>query len=210
MTRLKSVSPLLAVPAVLALAAAVCAAWFGWSWLSAAHSASLAQARTRDTVLAQAEQGVLNFNTLNYHNAAQGLRIWEASSTGQLHSSLSQNLSEEVTLVQQHKTVTTAKILDGAVTQLATGPGTATVMVAVAVTVAPATGKPFTEAEREVAQLSRTPSGWKISGLGYPPGTSGGGAAPTAPVSPSPGATPGPSSAPAPSAAPAPSGSPTP
>jgi Mce-associated membrane protein len=157
--------------ALLAAAAAACAGWFGWSWQTAAHSASLATARARDVVLASAEQSVLNFNTLNYHQASAGLRLWLDSSTGTLHTQLSQNLQQEVQLVQQKKTITTAKVLDGAVTQLDDGAGTASVMVAVSVTVTPATGSPFTERESEVGQLTRTPSGWLLSSLGYPSGT---------------------------------------
>lgn len=180
--------PVVAVMTVLAVAAAVCAGWFGWSWLSAARSGSLAEARTRDIVLQQAEQAVLNFNTLNYHHAAQGLRIWLASSTGSLHSGLSQNLQQETKLVQERKTITTARILDGAVTQLAPAAGTATVIVAVEVTVTPASGSPFQESESEVGQLSRTSSGWKLSALGYPAGTPGAGSSP----SPAPSASPTP------------------
>jgi Mce-associated membrane protein len=178
--------PVLAAMTVLALAAVACAGWYGWSWLSAAHSGSLSEARTRDVVLQQAEQGVLNFNTLNYHQAARGLQVWLASSTGELHSELSQNLSQEVQLVEQRKTITTARILDGAVTQLATGPGTATVMVGVEVTVTPAKGSPVVESESEVGQLARTGSGWKLSALGYPPGTSGASPSPSPSSSASP------------------------
>jgi Mce-associated membrane protein len=169
----RSRNPLLASAALLAAASAACAGWFGWSWYQAAHSDTLADARARDAVLQDAEQGVLDFNTLNYHNAAAGLRLWLDSSTGTLHSQLSQNLRQEVSLVQGKRTITTAKILDGAVTQLDTGAGTASVMVAVAVTVTPAKGAPFTERESEVGQLSRTPSGWKLSALGYPSAPAG-------------------------------------
>jgi Mce-associated membrane protein len=166
-------NPVLAAATLLAVAAAACAGWFGWSWYQAAHSATLADARTRDAVLQSAEQAVLNFNTLDYRHASAGLRLWLDSSTGTLHSQLSQDLKQEVQLVQGKKTITTAKILDGAVTQLDTGAGTASVMVAVAVTVTPAKGSPFTERESEVGQLSSTPSGWKLSALGYPSAASG-------------------------------------
>lgn len=158
----------LAVATTLAVAAAACAGWFGWSWHSAAHSPALANARARDAVLADAEQSVLNFNTLDYHQASAGLSLWLASSTGTLHSQLSQSLKQEVQLVQQKKTITTAKILDGAVTQLDTDAGTASVMVAVNVIVTPSKGSPFTERESEIGQVTRTSSGWKLSSLGYP------------------------------------------
>ncbi len=70
--------------------------------------------------------------------------------------------------MQGKKTITTAKILDAAVTQLDTAAGTASVMVAVDVTVTPSKGSPFTERESEIGQLTRTASGWKLSALGYP------------------------------------------
>jgi Mce-associated membrane protein len=158
----------LAVALVLAVGAAACATWFGWSWYTASHSTPLADARARDAALQDAEQSVLNFNTLDYRQASSGLNLWLDSSTGTLHSQLSQNLQQEVKLVQSRKTITTAKILDGAVTQLDVGAGTATVMVAVDVTVSPAKGSPFTERESEVGQLTRTSSGWRLSSLGYP------------------------------------------
>jgi Mce-associated membrane protein len=158
----------LAVISVLAVAAAACAVWFGWSWYSASHSSVLAAARSRDAALADAEQSVLNFNTLDYHQASAGLNLWLDSSTGALHSQLSKNLQQEITLVRSKQTMTTAKILDGAVTQLSESAGTATVMVAVAVTVTPAKGSPFTERESEVGQLTRTSSGWLLDSLGYP------------------------------------------
>jgi Mce-associated membrane protein len=188
-----SPTPLLAAAGTLAVAAAACAGWFGWSWYSDGHSPALAGARARDVVLQDAEQSVLNFNTLDYRQASSGLHLWLASSTGALHSQLAQNLQQEVTLVQGKKTITTAKILDGAVTQLDTGARTASVMVAVDVTVTPAKGGPFTERESEVGQLTRTSSGWKLSSLGYPnassssaPGTSGTAPAPSPAASPAP------------------------
>jgi len=158
----------LAAATALAVAAAACAGWFGWSWYSAAHSSALANARARDIVLQDAEQAVLNFNTLNYHQAPAGLQLWLDSSTGTLHSQLAADLQEEVKLVQGKKTITTAKILDGAVTQLDITGGTASVMIAVNVTVTPSKGSSFTEREGEVGQLTRTASGWKLSSLGYP------------------------------------------
>jgi len=173
-------NPLIAAGTALAIVAMACAAWFGWSWYHAAHSTSLGYAKTRDVVLSAAEQGVLNFNTLDYRNASQGLRLWLSSSTGTLHSELAQDLSQEVTLVQQRKTITSAKILDAAVTQLDTSSGTASVMVAVSVTITPASSSPYTEQESEIGQLTDTASGWKLSALGYPDGS-----APTASPSPS-------------------------
>jgi Mce-associated membrane protein len=189
---------LLAVTSVLAAASVLCAAWFGWSWYSAAHSGSLSYARTRDAVLASAQQAVLNFNTLDYRSPAPGLRLWLASSTGSLHTQISQNLQQEISLVKQRKTITTARVLDIAVTQLDVNAGTATVMAAVNVTVT-GTGQPFTEHESELGSLTRTASGWKLSALGYPQGASG--ATPSVPSASAP-----PSHSPSPTPSPTPRG----
>jgi Mce-associated membrane protein len=158
----------LAVMTTLAVAAAASAGWFGWSWLSAANSSSLAEAQVRDTVLQQAEQGVVKISTLDYRDAARGMRVWLASSTGKLHADLAKNEQQELKLFEKDKTITTAKTLEGAVTKLAVGPGTATVMVVVEVTVTQSgqTGSP--EADSEVAQLTRGRSGWKLSSLTGP------------------------------------------
>ncbi|HEY1705379.1 MAG TPA: hypothetical protein VGG75_37295 [Trebonia sp.] len=163
---------LLTAAGVLTVAAAACAAWFGYSWYGDAHSTALATASARDVVLADAEQGVLNFNTLDYRKAPAGLQLWLESSTGTLHSQLAQSLSEETSLVQSKKETTSAKVLDGAVTQLNASAGTAIVIVAVNVTVTPATGKAVSERESEVGQLTRTSSGWKLSSLGFPDASS--------------------------------------
>jgi Mce-associated membrane protein len=174
-----------ALAGALTVAAAACAAWFGYSWYSDAHSTALATASARDAVLADAEQGVLNFNTLDYRRASAGLRLWLESSTGTLHSQLARSLSEETSLVQSKKEITSAKVLDGAVTQLNTNAGTATVIVAVNVTVTPATGKTVSERESEVGQLARTSSGWKLSSLGFPDASSSPGSSAPATSTPS-------------------------
>jgi Mce-associated membrane protein len=165
-------NPVVTVAATLAVAALVAAAWFGWSWYSAAHSSSLAYDRTRDSMLQAADQAVINFNTLNYKSPQTGLQLWLSSSTGSLRSQISQAMSTEVQTIQQRKTVTTARILDSAVTQLDTDAGTGTVMLAVAVTVDESGSSPFTRQESEVGTLADTSAGWKLSGLSYPSGSS--------------------------------------
>jgi Mce-associated membrane protein len=174
---------LLATMTALAVAAAACAGWFGFSWLSAANSGSLAEAQTRDTVLQQAEQGVVKLNTLDYRDAGQSLRVWLASSTGKLHAELAKKQQQEMKLAVKDKTITTAKVLGGAVTQLAVGPGTATVMLSIEITV---TGSAEPEAENVIGKLTRGPSGWKLSSLSSPPGVAAAGTSPSPSSSPSP------------------------
>lgn len=161
--------PVLPVATVLVLIAAACAAYFGWSWYTAAHDDSLAYSRDRDTVLRAGEQGVQNMNTLDYRKVDQGLTAWEESSTGDLHQQLVQGRAQFAAQVRQAKTITTAKILDGAVTELDDRAGKASMIVAVQITVTPPAGAPTTKPSRMRAQLTRTPSGWKLSALGQAP-----------------------------------------
>jgi Mce-associated membrane protein len=158
--------PVLLVATVLVVLAAACAAYFGWSWFGAAHDDSLAYSRDRDTVLRAAEQGVQNMNTLDYRKVDQGMTAWEDSSTGALHQELVQGRGQFTSQVQLAKTITTAKILDGAVTELDDHAGKAGAIVAVQITVTPPKGTPTTKQSRMRAELTRTPSGWKLSALG--------------------------------------------
>jgi Mce-associated membrane protein len=161
--------PVLLVAAVLALAAALAAAWTGWSWYGAAHDGDAAFARARDTVLAAGEQAVQNMNTLDHSDLAHGLDVWEASTTGDLHSQLVQGRDDFVKQVQLAQTDSTAKVLSGAVTELDTRAGKASVMVALRITVHAPKSQPSVKESRLLGELTRTPAGWKLSALGQAP-----------------------------------------
>jgi Mce-associated membrane protein len=161
--------PLLATALVLAVLAAAFAGWAGWSWYSAAHSGPPASAQLRDQVLQAGEQAVQNFNTLDYRKVAQGLSLWEQSSTGTLHDEITAGRAQFTRQIQQTKTVTTARILDGALTSLNARAGTASIIVAVQITVTPPSGSPATKQSRLAGRLTRTPAGWKLSALGQVP-----------------------------------------
>jgi Mce-associated membrane protein len=162
-------NPLLATALVLAVLAAAFAGWAGWSWYSAAHSGPPASAQLRDQVLQAGEQAVQNFNTLDYRKVTQGLSLWEQSSTGTLHDEITAGRAQFTRQIQQTKTVTTARILDGALTSLNARTGTASIIVAVQITVTPASGSPATKQSRLAGRLTRTPAGWKLSALGQVP-----------------------------------------
>lgn len=165
----RPLNPLLAVSVALLVVAAACAAWFGWSWLSAASSATVGVAETRDQALQAGEQEILNLNTLDYRTVHQGLASWLASSTGRLHGYFAANQAAFAKDVIRTKAVTTSKILDAALTRLNVGAGTATIIAAVEVTVIPSAGGPTVKTESEQGQLTRTPAGWKLSFLTIPP-----------------------------------------
>jgi Mce-associated membrane protein len=161
--------PLLATALVLAVLAAAFAGWASWSWYSAAHAGPPASAELRDQVLQAGEQAVQNFNTLDYRKVAQGLNLWEQSSTGTLHDEIAAGRAQFIQQIQQTKTVTTARILDGALTSLNARAGTASLIVAVQITVTPASGSPVTKQSRLAGRLTRVPGGWKLSALGQVP-----------------------------------------
>jgi Mce-associated membrane protein len=158
--------PPLGAMIILAVLATGCAGWFGWSWYDASHDDSLAYSRTRDDVLRAGEQAIQNLNTLDYRNVDQGLALWAGSTTGDLHQQIEQGRAQFEQQVRAAKTRSTARVLDGAVTELDDRTGKASVIVAVQITVTPATGRPTTKLSRLKGQLTRTPSGWQLSALG--------------------------------------------
>ncbi|GAA3046810.1 nuclear transport factor 2 family protein [Kitasatospora albolonga] len=146
------------------------AAWGGWSWYAAAHDRTGELARARDQVLAAGEQAVQNLNTLDHAALAPGLDLWERSTTGELHAQLVQGRGEFEKQVQQAQSTTTARVLDGAVTELDERTGQAAVMVAVRITVRTAKEtQPTSKDSRMLARLTRTAEGWKLSALGQAP-----------------------------------------
>jgi Mce-associated membrane protein len=148
-------------------AATVFAAVSGWAWLSAPRAS--AAAPVRDAALRAGEQAVLNFNTMDYRHVGRDLGLWAQSSTGALHRQIVAGRTDFEQHVRQAQTVTTAKILDGALTSLNVHAGTARIIVAVQLTVTPAHGARVAKQSRLVGELTRTPAGWKLSALGQVP-----------------------------------------
>jgi Mce-associated membrane protein len=159
--------PLIVTASALLAAAVVFAAFSGWAWLSAPRAS--AAAPIRDEALRAGEQAVLNFNTLDYRHVDQGLSLWAQSSTGPLHRQVVAGRTVFEQQVRQARTVTTAKILDTALSSLNTDTGRARIIVALQITVVPATGMPVTKQSRLTGELNRTPTGWKLSTLGQVP-----------------------------------------
>jgi Mce-associated membrane protein len=173
---------LLVVSIGLLAVAAVCAGFFGWRWQDSRSAAtgtgggSAGGSRSSQLVqevLRQGEQDVQDFNTLSYQNLSQGLSNWQNSSTGTLRTETTSGWSSFAKEVTKLKTVTTATILDAALTSLNQQNGTAGIIVALQVTVTPAKGSAATKRSRLEGTLTKTSSGWKLSSLGeVPVGTS--------------------------------------
>jgi Mce-associated membrane protein len=163
--------PLLVVSIGLVVIAAVCAGWFGWSWHESPASASPSAAGSGvvDLALKQGEQDVQAFNTLSYKDLAGGLSRWQTASTGVLRQETTQGWSGFAKRVSKAKTVTTATILDAALTALDQQKHTASIIAAVQITVTPATGSAATKRNRLQGTLTQTAAGWKLSSLSVVP-----------------------------------------
>jgi Mce-associated membrane protein len=157
----------------------VCALIFGGLWFFSARSDSVNTANEREAVLNAAKQGVINFTSLDYNHAAQGLANWQASSTGGLAQEFTQGktLQQYEQILKQDKIVLTGQVEAATVTDLQ--PTSATALVYVLVT-----GKFGTTAQTPTylpiaCGLVLTNGQWKISSIGEPnnpfTGTSGSG-----------------------------------
>ncbi|ASY31462.1 MULTISPECIES: nuclear transport factor 2 family protein [unclassified Streptomyces] len=161
--------PLLLAALALTLVAGGFAAWAGWSWYGAAHDDGPSYAAARDDALEAGEQAVQNLNTLDHAHFARGLDLWESSTTGDLHSQLVKGRDAFEEQVRTARTVSTAKVLDGAVTELDERAGKARVMVALRVTVRASGQKTTDKDSRMLGELTRTRGTWKLSALGQAP-----------------------------------------
>ncbi|MEU5884807.1 hypothetical protein [Spirillospora sp. NPDC047279] len=161
--------PVGVVAIVLVSIAALAALWSGWSWYGAEHDDSLAYSRLRDQALQSGEQAVQNLNTLDYRTLDASLRSWQDSTTGKMNSDIVQGRATFEQQTQQAKTVTRARILESAITELDAHAGRARVIVAVEIVVTPPSGAPATKRDRHIAELTRTSAGWKVSALGPAP-----------------------------------------
>ncbi|MFD0856343.1 hypothetical protein ACFQ07_29150 [Actinomadura adrarensis] len=150
---------------VMVAVALVAAGWFGWSWYSAAHDDSLHYSQSRDEVLRVGEQAMQNLNTLDYRSLDSGLKLWQDSSTNELYQEIVRGRAELERAVKQAKTITSAKVLDAAVTELDEHAGKASVIVGLQVTVTPPQGDPAIKKTRMIGELTRTSTGWKLSAV---------------------------------------------
>lgn len=160
---------LLRAAVALAAVAALFAAAGGRSWYSAAHDGERRYSLLREEVLRTGAQAVQNLNTLDYRNVDQGLALWQDSATDTLYQQLSQGGTAFREEISKARTVSTAKVTEGAVAELDERAGKARLLFAVQLTVIPAEGDTVVKRLREVAELTRTPTGWKLSALGQAP-----------------------------------------
>lgn len=155
--------PVRDVLVALATVALLAAAWFGWTWWSAAHDEQLSLARERDRVLAEVSTALVTLNTIDHRTAQQDVDNWIAATAGQLHDDLSGDRQLQLDRAAGTRSVAEASLLKAAVTELDAVTGTARLVAVLDVQVA-TKGEPATSRRsRLTVEAQRTSDGWKVS-----------------------------------------------
>lgn len=161
-------NPLLAWLTLTTAFVLLCALVFGALWIFALNSNTRAKTQVRQQVLNAAEQGAINFTTLDYNHIQQSLDNWTNSSTGNLSQQFTsgQTVSAFETLMKQNKVVTSGHVQDATITDLEPTTATALVYILVDRNVG---GKAQTPEYLPLAcSLTLTNNAWKISDIGEP------------------------------------------
>jgi Mce-associated membrane protein len=152
----------LVVAAVLSVLAA---GFTGWSWWRAAADDSYARGRERDAVLAAAGPELVTLNTIDYRSAAAGVDRWIAATTGQYGTDLSGDRQVQIDRAATAKTVSTASLVQAAVTEIDVSHGTARLLAVLDVRVSTGGAAVSPRLNRLTVDVSRSSAGWKIAGV---------------------------------------------
>lgn len=160
---------LLTAAVALVVAAAAVAGWFGVAWLNAENDDSLAYSQTRDEVNRVGVAAVVTMNNLDYRKVDQGLKDWEAATTGALHEEVVKGKAASRDAIVAAESVTDATPLSSAVSELDERAGQASILVALKVNVTVKGEEPKDKFMRLAAKLQRTEDGWKLYEIGQVP-----------------------------------------
>ncbi|HET6709723.1 hypothetical protein [Amycolatopsis sp.] len=150
---------------VLAVVSILAAAFTGWSWWRAAADDSYARGRERDAVLAAAGPFLVTLNTIDYRTAAADVDRWIAATTGQYGKDLTGDRQLQIDRASSARTVSTASLVQAAVTEIDVPTGTARLLAVLDVRVSTGGGAAAQRLNRLTVDVSRSPAGWKISGV---------------------------------------------
>ncbi|KDN19945.1 hypothetical protein [Amycolatopsis rifamycinica] len=148
---------------VLAVLSVLAAAFSGWSWWRAASDDASARGRSRDAVLAAAGPSLVTLNTIDYRTAAADVDRWIAATTGQYGKDLSGDRQLQIDRAVTARTVSTASLVQAAVTEIS--PDSARLLAVLDVRVSTGGAPAAPRMSRLTVDVSRSPSGWKISGV---------------------------------------------
>ncbi len=150
---------------VVAALAVLAAAWFGWSWWSAAQDDGLTRGRERDAVLAAAAGQLVVLNTIDYRTGAKDVDRWLGVTTGRLGKDLTGDRQLQIDRANTGKTVATARFKQAAVTELDAVAGTARLMAVLDVSVSTGGGAAAPKVSRLTVDYQRVEGGWKVSAV---------------------------------------------
>ncbi|MDQ7802288.1 hypothetical protein Q5425_00995 [Amycolatopsis sp. A133] len=152
----------LVVAAVLSVLAA---AFSGWAWWRAAADDSAARGRERDAVLAAAGPELVTLNTIDYRSAGADVDRWIAAATGRYGKDLAGDRQLQIDRATTARTVSTASLVQAAVTEIDVNTGKARLLAVLDVRVSTGGGAVAPRLNRLTVDVSRSPAGWKIAGV---------------------------------------------
>ncbi|MEV6875068.1 hypothetical protein [Amycolatopsis sp. NPDC051128] len=152
----------LVVAAVLAVLAA---AFSGWTWWRAASDDSAARGRERDAVLAAAGPALVTLNTIDYRSAGADVDRWIAATTGQYGTDLSGDRQLQIDRAGTARTVSSASLVQAAVTEIDVDAGSARLLAVLDVRVSTAGSAAVPRMNRLTVDLQRSANGWKVAGV---------------------------------------------
>lgn len=141
-----------------------------FAWWQASNDDEVDRAETRDAVLIAGRQHIETMQSLDYRKVEQGLKAWDAATTGTLNDQIKAITTDEQKLLVDQKKVSTGKVVDAAVLEL--DKNTATVIAAVEVTVtdgADPDAEPTVKRNRFSADLVLVRGSWKLENIGQVP-----------------------------------------
>jgi len=150
---------------VLTVLSVLAAAFSGWSWWRAAADDSYARGRERDAVLAAAGPQLVTLNTIDYRTAAADVDRWIAATTGQYFKDLSGDRQLQIDRATTARTVSSASLVQAAVTEVDPSRGSARLLAVLDVRVSTGGGAVSPRLNRLTVDVSRSPSGWKIAAV---------------------------------------------
>lgn len=152
---------LVALTVLSVLAAAVS----GWSWWRAATDEASARGRDRDAVLAAAGPSLVTLNTIDYRTAAADVDRWIAATTGQYGKDLEGDRQLQIERATTARTVSSASLVQAAVTEIDVSRGTARLLAVLDVRVSTGGGAVTPKMNRLTVDVTRSDAGWKIAGV---------------------------------------------
>lgn len=150
---------------VAAVLSVLAAAFSGWSWWRAAADDSFARGRERDAVLTAAGPELVTLNTIDYRSAGADVDRWIAATTGQYGKDLSGDRQLQIDRASTARTVSSASLVQAAVTEIDVSRGTARLLAVLDVRVSSGGGAASPRLNRLTVDVSRSADGWKIAGV---------------------------------------------